>query len=244
MCPGKSHGESPTSGDEVLARLSRIYAAIEATLEGDLTNFLPQIVQNEAHFAMHQDFVGGLTPAELSNLAHSVIHNVASLRDHLRGWARESGHDLSRIDETIKSCPPLQIIMDLWDNDKHGGSRRDGGYSGKAPKIEKVERVLRLATGAGSALDVAAVSTRGSARPSVSMTGPAESGSSVAVSFTPQGPRQVSGSGSAHVIVTGQVVDARGTVIGDLYDLEVEALKVWEQVLKDFGILACGQETT
>lgn len=192
-------------GDDILARLHRIYAAIDAALEGDLTKFLPQIFQDEKHFAMYQDFVGGLTPAELSNLAHSVIHNVANLRDHLRRWAANNGHNPSRIDQAISHSVPLQIITDLSDNDKHGYPRRDDGYSGKAPKLAEIRRVLRL-TNAG-------------------------------VILTPLGPKQVSGSGSTNVIVTGQVVDKHGTIIGDLYDLEVAALKAWEEELKELGIL-------
>jgi hypothetical protein len=226
------------SSDEVLARLRRIYAAIEATLEDNLTTFVPHIEQNEGHWTRHQDFVGGLTTAELANLAHSVIHSVASFPNHLRRWAKKNGRDASRIDLTIKNCPAIQIIIDLWDNDKHGGARQDGGHSRKAPKIEKVERVLRLATASGPVLDVAEVASRGCAHPLASATGPAESGSSVAVIFTSQGPKQVSGSGSARVVVTAQVVEGDGTFIGDLYELEVKALKTWEGLLKDFGILA------
>jgi len=198
--------------DDVLARLHRIYAAIDAVLEGDLTKFLPHIFQDETHFAMYQDFVGGLTPAEVSNLAHSVIHNVAHLRYHLRRWAAKNGHNPSRIDQAISHSVPLQIITDLSNNDKHGYPPRNAGHSGKAPQVAEITRVLCLTTAA-------------------------EAGSSVMVILTPSGPKQFSGSGSTNVAASGQVVDGYGTVIGDLYDLEVEALKGWEQELKDLGIL-------
>ena len=147
----------------VLARLCRIYAAIDAVLEGDLTKFLPHIFQDEKHFAMYQDFVGGLTVAELSNLAHSVIHNVANLHDHLRRWAAKNGHNPSRIDQVISHSVPLQIITDLSNNDKHGYPPRNAGHSGKAPQLAEIKRVLRLTTAA-------------------------ETGSSVMVILTPAGP--------------------------------------------------------
>jgi hypothetical protein len=200
------------SGDDILARLHRIYAAIDAVLESDLTKFPPHIFQDETHFAMYQDFIGGLTPAELTNLAYSVIHNVANLRDHLRRWAVKNGHNPSRIDQAISRSMPLQIITDLSNNDKHGYPPRNAGHSGKAPQLTEIQRVLCLTTAA-------------------------EAGSSVRVILTSSGPKQVSGSGSTSVAITGQVVDAHGTVIGDLYDIEVEALKAWEQELKDLGIL-------
>ncbi len=69
----------PAACDEVLARLRRIYAAINAVLENDMAAFPPIVKRDNAHVSVHQDFYGELTPAELSNLAHIVIHNVASV---------------------------------------------------------------------------------------------------------------------------------------------------------------------
>jgi len=69
------------------------------------------------------------------------------------------------------------------------------------------------------------------------LTTSAEPGSSVTVVFTRGGPKQVSGSGSTSVVVTGQIVDSAGANIGDLYDLQIEALKAWEEELKELRIL-------
>lgn len=201
------------SRDEILYRLDRIYTSIDAVFEGDLAQFRPSMREDENHFVMYQDFIGGLTPAELSNLAHSVIHNIANLQDHLRHWARQNGEDLTKVDVVVSDSDSLKTIMDLSNNDKHGYPPRGGGLSGKAPTLREITRVLRLSTGG-------------------------ERGSGVAVILTPEGPKQrVTGSASSGGVVTGQVVDSQGRVIGGLYDLEVEALKAWEQALKDFGIL-------
>jgi hypothetical protein len=200
------------SKDEVLERLHRIYAALDGFVEGDLSKFPPKVLADERGFAMYQDFLGGLSPAQLSNLAHSVIHNVANLQNHVRRWAAKNGKDPNRIDQTGSGSAALQIIKDLSNNDKHGYPPRNGGHSGKVPKLVEVRRVLRLTTAA-------------------------EAGSSVAVILTPAGPKQLSGTGSTAVIVTGQVVDPSGAVIGDLYSLALEALKAWEQELNVLGIV-------
>lgn len=197
--------------DELLHRLNRIYAAIDAVFEGDLTRFPPKLFEDEKHFGMYQDFMGGLSDADIENLAQSVIANIASFGNHLRRWAVRNGHDRNRVDETISKSLALQVITDLWDAEKHGPPR-DGGHSGKTPKLVGVRRTLSLRVGG-------------------------EQGSAVGVSFGPSGPK-VSGSGSAAVIVKGEVLDYEGTVIGDLYELEVEALKAWEQELTDIGIFA------
>lgn len=201
------------SNDEVLDRLHRIYAALEAVIEDDLNKFPPKVVSNERCFATYQDFLGGLNPAQLSNLAHSFIDNITNLEDHLRKWTKKHGQDPKQITETVSNSEPLQLIKDLANNDKHGYPPRDGGHSGKAPKLAEVKRVLKMTTGSAP-------------------------GSGVSIVFTPDAPKQhVIGGGSAAVIVTGVVVDKDGNPLGDLYDIEVEALKTWEQQLQALGIL-------
>ena len=198
--------------NEVLWRLSRIYTSIDATLEDDLGQFPPDVSQAENYFAFFQDFAGGLSPTEISNLAHSMIHNIVNLRDHLRKWAAKNGHDKALVDKTLSGSLPLQVITDLSNNDKHDYPPRNSGFSKKALKLIDVERVLRLTTRA-------------------------EPGSGVGMVFTLAGPKQVSGSGSAAVTITGQVSDRNGNSLGDLYELCAEALEAWERLLRDFRIV-------
>jgi hypothetical protein len=199
--------------DDVLNRLHRIYAALDTAVEGDLNKFPPTVVSNERGFAMYQDFLGGLGPAQLSNLAHSVIHNIANLYDHLRRWMAKNGQDQKSVDQIVARYPSLQLIRDLSNNDKHGYSPHNGGHSGKAPKLVEVNRVLKLTTG----------------------TAP---GSAVMVVFTPQGPKQTAtGGGGLAVVVTATIIDGQSAPLGDLHDIEVEALKAWEQELRSLGVL-------
>ncbi len=201
------------SNDEILDRLHRIYAAVDATVEGDLSKFPPKVVSDERGFAMYQDFIGSLNPAQLSNLAHSAIHNIANLQNHIRRWAAKNGRDPKQVDQAVAKYLPLQLIKDLSNNDKHGYPPRNGGRSGKAPKLVDVKRVLKLRTD----------------------TAP---GSCVEVIFAPKGPKQiVSGGGGSVVVVTGTVVDGGGGILGDLHDIEAKALKVWEQELRNLGVL-------
>lgn len=192
--------------EELVDRLHRIYAAVEAAVEGDLSKFPPRVTVGEHNFRVYQDFLGGLTEPQLSNLAHAIIHNIANLRDHLRHWARKNCQNQNDIDKTITNCPALQIIIDLSNNDKHGYPPRDGGHSKRSPKLVEVKRVLTI--GPGTAL----IFTPNGLK------------------------QTTSGDGSSQVIVDGTVVDINGVPIGDLYDLWNEALKAWEQQIKAFGI--------
>jgi len=198
--------------DEVLERLHRIYAAVDAVEEGDLGKFAPMIFEAGRIVGVYQDFVGGLTPAELSNLTHSVIHNIANLRDHLKHWAKKNGHDPKHIDHAINNSLSLQIIRDLSNGDKHGYPLRKPTWSGKEPKLMDVRRILRMTTAPVA-------------------------GSRVVMTLTSEGLKQVAGTGSTKVIITGQIVDSNDAMIGDLYGVELKALDAWEQMLKELGIL-------
>ena len=199
--------------DELVDRLHRCYTAVDAAVEGDLSKFPPKIMADEKQFSIYQDFLGGLTEPQISNLAHTIIHNIANLRDHLRRWAGQNGLDPKEIDRTVASSAALQVIIDLSNNDKHGYPPRDGGQSKKSPTLVEVKRVLRMSTGPGP-------------------------GSGIAIVLTLSGPKQIAtGGGFSHVIVTGSVVDGNGAPLGELYDFGNKALKAWEQQLEAFGIL-------
>ncbi|MFH1484578.1 MAG: hypothetical protein ABIH46_00760 [Chloroflexota bacterium] len=116
---------------------------------------------------------------------------------------------MESIEDALTNSLPLQIIIDLSNSDKHGPPR-DGGLSEKAPTLVDLNRVLQVTTGG-------------------------KSGSGVGVIFTRQGPKQA-GSGSTSVVITGQVVDSNGVLIGDLNKLEIEALETWERVCEAYGL--------
>ncbi|MFZ4729504.1 MAG: hypothetical protein ACOYMQ_12730 [Pseudanabaena sp.] len=200
-----------TTTDDLNQRLDRIYAAIEAVKESDLSKIPPKIVTGEGFLAISQDFRGSLSDADLSNSAHTLIHNIANLPDHLKRWAAKNSVDKSKIDALFASNTALQIIKDLSNNDKHGYPPRNGGNSGKAPQVVEIGRMMQLSTGS-------------------------EENSFVGFMITPDGQQHVSGSGSATVIVTGNVVDSEGVSIGDLYDIKLDAIDVLEKFMMSLGV--------
>ena len=174
------------------------------------------ITKTEQFIALCQDFRGDLNDEELSNLAHSMIHNIANLCDHLRRWAAHNGQDKNKVDETVNQSFALQIIKDLSNNDKHGYPPRDGGRSGISPKLVGINRVFQLTT-----------------KPEV--------GAYMAMTLGHDGTPKVSGSGSAKAVITGDVVDRSNNRIGDLHEIAIEAVEAWEQLLNDFNLtLASG----
>jgi len=200
------------ANDELLNRIDRIYASVDATQEFDMTK-LPGIVwQQQGGVGFYQDFRGGLSQAEIQNIAYSLIHNIANLKDHLRRWARQNGTDPATIDQAIGASNALNIIIDLSNNDKHGYPPRDGGYSGVAPQVSGINRVMRLSTGV-------------------------EAGSSIAMTFNADGtPKIVSRGGSAKAVITGTVIDKDGNKLGDLDEFDQDAVEALEKLLADLGV--------
>jgi len=197
--------------DQVESRLRRIYAAINATKEFDMARLPARVFRSEKAVGVFQNFAGDMTEPEMANAAHSVIHNIANLHDHLKRWVATGGSDKAIIDRAFDSSIDLRIIKDLSNNDKHGYPPRDRGHSGRSPKLTNIRGQMRLTAKGG--------------------------GGWVTMMLGSGGVPKISGDGTAVAVITGDVVDEDGSMIGDLFEIEVHATAAWEFLLKDLGIL-------
>jgi len=132
--------------DELTNRIKRIYTAVDAVVETDISKLKPKIIKHGKRTGFYQDWTGGRSNAEIENNAHILIHNVASLKDHLKKWAKNNGKDKNKVDDAFNNSQVLRIIQDLWNNDKHGYPPRDGGYSGMSPRVDKINTIMRMTT--------------------------------------------------------------------------------------------------
>lgn len=204
--------------DAIRQRISRIYAAIGTIEEDDPNKLKATVIQTDKVKAVSQDFHGGFSDAELSNQAHSVIDNIANLRDHLRRWASHHGQDKNKVDRAVDQCLELRIIKDLSNKDKHCYPPRNGGCSGKSPQLVRISRIMRLQT-------------------------QAKKESTVCMTLGSGGVPKFIGDGTAKAVVTGDVVDNDDNRIGDLYDIANKAVEAWENLLVDFGLIAAANST-
>lgn len=199
--------------DAIALRIARIYAAIGASEEANLNTLKANVVRTDRVNAIWQDFRRGMSDEELSNQAHTVIHNIANLSNHLRRWAAQNGHDNTSVDEVVNGSFELQLILDLSNNDKHGYPPRNRGHSRRAPRLTGITRAMRLQT-------------------------KSHERSMIVMKMGPSGTPTLIGDGTAKVIVTAQVVDNTGNQIGDLHEIVSKSLEAWEQLLSDVGLLA------
>ena len=199
--------------EELLSRLQRIYASVDAMEEFDMTKLPGMVNEEDGFISVSQDFTGGLSAAEIENTAHAGIYNIANLDNHLIGWARRNGTDDAKVKEAIEASDSIKIIKDLSNNDRHGYPPRDGGLSRVSPQLLNIRRVMQISTGG-------------------------EVGSSVGMTLGPDGVPIVvrRGSASARAVITGDVVDKDGNRLGGLVEIETAAITDLEKVMADAGI--------
>lgn len=197
--------------DEIIQRISRIYAAIGHIEENDPKKLRAKFIQTNKVNIFVQDFRGDFSDEDLCNYAHTVIHNIANLQDHLKRWAKSNHHNKTKVDETFKDSLDLKIVKDLSNNDKHGYPPRDNGYSGKCPKLININRVMKMQT-----------------QP--------KTGSTVVMTLRADGTPKIFGDSTAKAIITGDVVDKTSKLIGELHDIAIKALEAWRKLLLDFGL--------
>ena len=200
--------------DDLIFRVQRMYAAVGAVEEADVSKFMAQEIDDGHRRGFYQDWSGGLSKEEMTNIAQSLIANMASLENHLKKWAHHNGKDEMKVEDAYKSSSALKVIKDLWNNDKHGYNSQRVGDSGLSPRVGEIYSTLRLTVG-------------GSEKPSA-----------VWVTMSPQGvpKKSESGSGTAKVVISGDIIDRDGNKIGNLHDTALEAVEVWENVLDGLGV--------
>ena len=197
--------------DALTHRVRRMYSAVKATIEEDMARLPGRVEESAKRFAVTQDFSGYLTTEDMSNLAHMLIYNIANLEESLRKWARENGKDESLVRKTLADSFELKVIKDLSNYDRHPYPERQGGFSGRAPKLINARRILRLTTGA-------------------------KKGSSVRMTLGPDGRPIITGEGSGAAILTGDVVDDKGDIIGDFDRIATKAVDDWTGLLSAYGL--------
>jgi hypothetical protein len=152
--------------------------------------------------------VGSASPADLENHALQIVSHVAHLRDHLRRWARQHGKDPAEVEAVVRGSDAIKLLIDLSEHEKHGGTRRDGGLSGKQPRLREVGRALYFA-------------------------GPGQ----VSVGHDESGKPTLALAGQTAIVTTGLLVDESGEVIDVLHNVLFRALADFEPLVARWRLM-------
>lgn len=93
----------------VIGKIQRMYAAVGAATESDLSSFPPMIQLTKNSITMRQDFNQNQSRPELDNKAFLVIRSIADMKDHLRAAARRIQREPDEVEEAINASLPLQL---------------------------------------------------------------------------------------------------------------------------------------
>lgn len=196
--------------EQLTSKIRRIYQALSVTNSVDWQNIEALGVDSEGRIGWSIDFNQDRPNEELLNIVHSLIGNIASVKDHLKLFCDSRGKSFEG-DTLINTNQDVALIHDLWNADKHGKLTKS--RSGKFPSLSDVSQVLSLTSG----------TTPGS-------------GASFMMSMDGKPVVNVSGGGKAELKIVGQIMDRHGIFIGALEDILERAIAAWESVLADAGV--------
>ena len=199
--------------DDIVIRVRRLCAAVDSTVERDMSKLPAKVISTEKGWGVFQDFSGGRSSEELENDFFGIINNLANLEYLLEKWAHHNGRDKTKVRAVFTASRSLQIVHDLWNWNKHGPARNsDGTRSKLAPTVRNIRRDMTLQT-------------------------LAKKGSWVTMTLGPGGIPQKDGDGTAEARITGDVVDNMGQHVGDARKIILDAVTDCERLMREYGLM-------
>jgi len=199
--------------DVLERRIKQMHAAFDALKSADLSTVESNITKMDNQICTKVDFNEHSNPIALLNAAEQLTANIASIKDHLRAWCRKNGKTFNG-ETLINSKPPVAIIHDLWNVQKHSCLDKPS-RSGFTPELRNLATALQISVGS-------------------------EEGASAFWQLDPSTGKMtsgVSGSGSLSLTLTAQIFDEAGTYRGQFRQTCEEAAEAWMIELKNIGVL-------
>jgi hypothetical protein len=187
-------------------RIELMYTALGATIDRNPDHLDAKVwtSQDGRLRTLFYDSRDGRSDLQLEKEIQSVIHNVASLRDHAKVWLKCRGREATIVEDTIRASRALQIITDLWNTDKHKELDRPP-WSGMRPQLRNIHCTTPI-TGRG--------------------------GTGVWHTWSPAtGKHSTNAPESIARVIDADVVDEQGRRVGGLHELILKAVDDWERFL-------------
>ena len=128
--------------NDIQNRLKRTFKSIESRYDDDVEKYT-RIEQWEDgkgeswHFGVEDE-------SDTLNKVMIILHNLASLKDHLKNTFKENNLDPRIVENAIDESLHLQVLIDIVNQEKHGAPLRNP-RSKKSPRIIGLSNGMRIA---------------------------------------------------------------------------------------------------
>lgn len=153
---------------------------------------------------------GAMEETEMVEKIFNVINNIASLKDHLKNKLESVRKDPTAVEDMINNSKTLSLILDLWNQDKHGYPLKKTNRSNLNPQIINVNQGLVISNSSNKA--------------------------SVSFRIT-QDSASYTSSENAAIAISGEVVDGSGKFIISVENMFRQATADLEGFLETQGLL-------
>ncbi len=193
---------------DINSRLERLYLSIDQKFENDvLKHIQTKKINNEGKSTLSITFDAKHDENETINRINNIISNLANLKDHLKTKLEQQGEDSQKIENEINRDLPLQIILDLYNQEKHGYPLTIHRRSKKDPRIINISKGLSPIPG-----------ERANAFLMIPIAGGTGFNNNMAV------------------VITAQVVDNNGKLLYNFNDLIDKSLNSWELIMTKYNL--------
>jgi hypothetical protein len=194
--------------NDINSRLRRLYLSVDQQYESDvLQHVQTKTEKNEnGRVTLVIDFKAKHDDNETINRINGIVGGLANLKDHLKTRLRLKGGDPQDIENEINKDLPLQLILDLNNQDKHGYPLTETRRSKKDPKIVKITKALSI-------------------RPGV-----------MATEFIRDPITGAGVTNNMAIIISAEVIDGDGNLLFYLKDLIKKSLNSWEEIISKYNL--------
>jgi len=196
--------------NDLNSRLKRLSLALDKRYELDIK---PQVnISRKVSGDIHEIgfSFGAMEETEMIERIFSVINNIAGLKDHLKNKLESIGKNPKLVESMINGSKALSLVLDLWNQDKHGYPLKKTNRSNLSPQIVNVDQGLVISNSSNKA--------------SVSFTITEDSAS-------------YASSENAAIAISGEVVDDSGKFIISVENMFRRAIIDLESFLEAQGLL-------
>jgi len=193
--------------------MNRIYSSINLKYDDDVVKNTNITIYDNNKIKGYFINFGRDSDSEKHSKIISILYNISTLKDHLKGALLSKHLDKDIVEDTIDSNLYLQLLIDLVNQDKHGYPLTKTNRSKKNPVLKNFSQNLQL----GKYNEKASLT--------ISKTG------------------KIITQGNSRISITCDVFDENGNKLCSIDELIDNCLKVFEELIHDNSLVTYETQT-